>query len=126
MQFTSIDTATAAQIADIIEDHVGADNAVSLNEIMDELEVRSGTYPSFEQIDDMVHFLVVERHLPIGEIHGRYFYIETREELDEYVHELTQRIDRIADRRDAVKRAIRLNPAGFEDEDQATLHTFEE
>lgn len=123
---TTIDTATAAQIAQILEDNPGKENAPSRGELRVLLRERSGKYVSLEELDEIVEWLVVGRHLPIAESDRGYYYISSRAELDEYVDSLNQEIMELNQLRESVERAVRVNPSGFEDEDQVTLHTFED
>lgn len=120
------DTATASQIADILKENPGKVNAMDVTAIQEQLRQRSGAPPAPSRVEALIGYLVEHRHLPIAECDRGYFYIRTREELDEYVSALTDEIIALNKRREAVERAVRVNPYGFEDEDQATLHTFEE
>ncbi len=78
------------EIRKILLEHKGRDNAIPANKISKMLEIpEDDTVPTTRKI---ITKLIIEEGMPIGAFGNGYFYIETAQELAEYMDYLDQKI----------------------------------
>ncbi|MFC6723091.1 hypothetical protein ACFQE1_01525 [Halobium palmae] len=88
---------------EILLNHRGSDNPISSREINEEIdEDNIGSFPGTRAI---IRDIVLEDRIPIAGGHNGYYVIETEEELEDYLDNLTSRINGMAERRWGVQRA---------------------
>ena len=109
MSSHNVSERTLDHIEAILRQRTGSDNAITSSELSDllgDLDHHDSTPKTRAAIRQLVH----ERGIPIAASNKGYYYIETEEELQQYVDDLSGRIKGIADRRDAVMNAFHEDP----------------
>ncbi len=93
-------------IKNILIWHVGADNAVTKEEISNQIFGKY-TDTTDRQIRDAVAELVIfwDKHIVTNTNTGGYYYASSADEIDQNIADIQSRIDQLASRRDGLQRA---------------------
>ncbi len=100
-KFTAVEVEA---VRSILRDHVGKDNAITSSEIAEKFDL--DTHDSTPNTRAIIRHLVTKEGMPIAASGKGYYVIEDEEELEEYGQTLTNRADKIIERRQAVTEAF--------------------
>jgi 5-formaminoimidazole-4-carboxamide-1-beta-D-ribofuranosyl 5'-monophosphate synthetase len=99
-----------------IEQHRGKDDQISSRTLSEQFGINEPE--SFPRTREAIRHLVLDEKMPIAAGGNGYFFIETQEELNEYVGRLAGREDKIEQRRITVLRAAEESDHLSSDEDE--------
>jgi len=103
-------------IREQITQHRGKGDTISSRELSEMFDIDEPN--SFPKTRTVIRHLIFDENMPIAAGGQGYFYIETQEELNEYVVRLTGRENKIEERRIAVQRAAEQTDHLSSDEDE--------
>lgn len=110
-----VDDETLTAIREILEDHRGKDDPITSREISNQVGIdEPGSFPTTRgAITKLLH----EEKIPIGASGNGYFILESEDEIDEYIGNLTRRINGLEERKIAVWEAVKDSPEFTFDDD---------